>query len=73
MGGVTASTHTLALVHLAELDNDKVTPGLLGFVVFAAIAAGLWLLMKSMGKHMKKVDFTEEPPAAPPSPREPRP
>jgi hypothetical protein len=62
MGGVTAS-HALhaPLVQLAELDNDKVTPGLLGFVVFAAIAVGLWFLMRSMGRHMKKVDFPEEP------------
>lgn len=46
-----------------ELDENKVTPGLLGFVVFAVIAAALWLLMKNMGKQMKKVDFQEEPPS----------
>jgi hypothetical protein len=65
MGGV---TDTLALHHLVplaqELDENKVTPGLLGFVVFAVIAAGLWALMKNMGKHMKKIDFEEQPPAA---------
>ncbi|MFJ4411229.1 MULTISPECIES: hypothetical protein [unclassified Streptomyces] len=49
-----------------ELNQDKVTPGLLGFVIFAAIAIGLWLLMKNMGKQMKKIDFTEEPAARPP-------
>ncbi|MFI0900362.1 hypothetical protein [Streptomyces sp. NPDC020983] len=53
------------LVHLAEVNQDKVTPGLLGFVIFAAIAAGLWLLMKNMGKQMKKIDFEEQP--APPA------
>nr|WP_223186530.1 hypothetical protein [Streptomyces sp. CBMA29] len=66
-----------------ELDTNKVTPGLLGFVIFAAIAVGLWLLMKNMGKQMKKIDFTEEPavrqpddaPAAPSAnaPEPPRP
>ncbi|MFF7158184.1 hypothetical protein [Streptomyces sp. NPDC008139] len=49
-----------------ELNQDKVTPGLLGFVIFAAIAIGLWLLMKNMGKQMKKIDFTEEPAARQP-------
>ncbi|SHK67787.1 hypothetical protein [Actinacidiphila paucisporea] len=78
MGGVTA-THALGgpLVSLAEVDNNKVTPGLLGFVIFAAIAFGLWMLMKNMGKQMKKIDFEEQPetPAVPhPSdPQAPRP
>ncbi|WP_442816518.1 hypothetical protein [Streptomyces sp. NBC_01304] len=50
------------LVSLAkEIDEDKVTPGVLGFIVFAALAVGVWLLMKSMNKHMGKVDFEEAP------------
>lgn len=57
--------HALAhqsLVPLAqELNKDKVTPGLLGFVVFAVIALALWALMKNMGKQMKKIDFEERP------------
>ncbi len=64
MGGVT-DTHALHhLVPLAqELDENKVTPGLLGFVIFAVIALALWALMKNMGKQMKKIDFEEQPPA----------
>ncbi len=46
-------------VPLAEVDADKVTPGLLGFVVFAVMAVGVWALMKSMNRHMRKVDFKE--------------
>jgi hypothetical protein len=50
-----------------ELDKNKVTPGVLGFLVFAALAVGVWLLMKSMNRHMGKVDFEEAPgPAAQP-------
>ena len=62
MGGVT-QTHALhQLVPLAaELDDNKVTPGLLGFVIFAVMAIGLYMLMKNMGKQMKKIDFEEEP------------
>ncbi|MDQ0794329.1 hypothetical protein [Streptomyces sp. B1I3] len=58
------------LVPLAadELDKNKVTPGVLGFLVFAALAVGTWLLMKSMNRHMGKVDFEEAPdPAAEPA------
>ncbi|MEU9082103.1 hypothetical protein [Streptomyces sp. NPDC048357] len=47
-------------------DKNKVTPGLLGFVVFAALAVGVWALMKSMNRHMGRVNFQEAPePAAP--------
>jgi hypothetical protein len=56
------STHLGPLVPLAkELDKDKVTPGVLGFIVFAVMALAVWGLMKSMNKHMGKVDFTETP------------
>ncbi|NEY32380.1 hypothetical protein GTU99_09285 [Streptomyces sp. PRKS01-65] len=51
-----AMTH---LVTLAEVDKDKVTPGVLGFIVFAVMALAVWGLMKSMNRHMGKVDFKE--------------
>ncbi|MFB8084147.1 hypothetical protein [Streptomyces sp. NPDC055992] len=56
------------LVPLAaeELDKNKVTPGVLGFIVFAALAVGVWALMKSMNRHMGRVNF-EEGPAEPAS------
>lgn len=44
-----------------EVDEDKVTPGVLGFIVFAAMALAVWALMKSMSKHMGKVEFEETP------------
>lgn len=59
---------SVALTHLVplakELDKDKVTPGVLGFIVFAVMALAVWGLMKSMNKHMGKVDFTETPDAS---------
>ncbi|MFF7123830.1 hypothetical protein [Streptomyces sp. NPDC008240] len=54
---------SLALTHLVplakEVDENKVTPGVLGFIVFAMLALAVWGLMKSMNKHMQKVAFTE--------------
>ncbi|MGW2045279.1 hypothetical protein ACWCPF_08850 [Streptomyces sp. NPDC001858] len=54
---------SLAMTHLVplakEVDENKVTPGVLGFIVFAAMAVAVWALMKSMNKHMGKVDFSE--------------
>ena len=56
----TVHTGTAQLLPLAqELDEEKVTPGVLGFIVFAVIGLAVWLLMKSMYRHMNKVDFQE--------------
>ncbi|MDH6624863.1 hypothetical protein M2271_002667 [Streptomyces sp. LBL] len=58
-----SASASLAMTHLAtlakEVDDDKVTPGVLGFIVFAVMALAVWALMKSMSRHMNKVDFTE--------------
>lgn len=50
------------LVPLAqELDKNKVTPGVLGFLVFAALGVAVWMLMKNMNKQFTKIDFKEQP------------
>lgn len=55
-----ASLAVSYLVPLAEeLDEDKVTPGVLGFIVFAVLALAVWGLMKSMNRHMGRVKFQE--------------
>lgn len=58
-----SASASLALTHLVplakELDEDKVTPGVLGFIVFAVMALAVWALMKSMNRHMGRVDFQE--------------
>lgn len=50
-------THLVPLAK--EVDENKVTPGVLGFIVFAAMAVAVWGLMRSMNKHMGKVDFKQ--------------
>uniref|UniRef100_UPI003518D21A hypothetical protein n=1 Tax=Streptomyces calvus TaxID=67282 RepID=UPI003518D21A len=58
-----SASASLAMTHLVplakELDEDKVTPGVLGFIVFAVMALAVWALMKSMNRHMGRVNFTE--------------
>ncbi|MFF5963764.1 hypothetical protein ACFY64_08445 [Streptomyces collinus] len=60
-----SASASLAMTHLVsfakEVDEDKVTPGVLGFIVFAAMALAVWALMKSMSRHMHRVDFTQVP------------
>ncbi|MGY0018313.1 hypothetical protein [Streptomyces sp. cg35] len=57
-------THLVPLA-AQEVDENKVTPGVLGFIVFAVMALAVWGLMKSMNRHMGKVDFKEKAPAEP--------
>ncbi|SCK26747.1 hypothetical protein [Streptomyces sp. WMMB 322] len=58
-----AHTAVVQVLPLAkDLDENKVTPGVLGFVVFAVMGIAVWMLMKSMHRHMEKVDFEETPP-----------
>ncbi len=62
---MSASLALTPLLPLAkELDKSKVTPGILGFLVFAVMALAVWGLMKSMNRHMGKVDFEEAPDAS---------
>ncbi|WP_298566335.1 hypothetical protein [Streptomyces luteogriseus] len=60
-----SASASVAMTHLVffakEVDEDKVTPGVLGFIVFAAMALAVWALMKSMSRHMNRVDFTQVP------------
>ena len=55
-----AAAHSTATVLLA-LDDNKVTPGILGFVVFAALGIGTWWILKAMNRSLGRVNFVEEP------------
>ncbi|WP_034088734.1 hypothetical protein [Streptacidiphilus albus] len=56
---MTASLHP-ALTMLA-LDDNKVTPGVLGFIVFAVLGIGTWWILKAMNRSLGRVNFVEEP------------
>ncbi|MET8573949.1 hypothetical protein [Streptomyces sp. NPDC005012] len=64
MADMSASASLLVLA-AEEFDKDKVTPGVLGFIVFAVMALAVWGLMKSMSKHMERAKMVgrEEEPA----------
>jgi hypothetical protein len=56
---------TFGVVAAAAPASDSVTPGLLGFVVFAVMAVALVFLLKSMNKQFHKITPKAErtPPA----------
>ena len=47
------------LVAAGKIDESKVTPGTLGFLIVVALGVALWLLIRSMNKQMNKIDFDE--------------
>ena len=46
---------------LQAVDPANVTAGGIGFVVIASLAVGTAILLRSLNKQLKKVDFEEEP------------
>lgn len=54
---------TFALLRAVE--DAKVNPGLLGFVVVALLGVATWLLLRSMIRHLRRVDVSQaQPPEA---------
>ncbi|MBB1244563.1 hypothetical protein GL263_13450 [Streptomyces durbertensis] len=54
--------HAADLVLLADtFDENKVTPGVLGFLVFAVMGLAVWWLMRSMTRRMEAVRGREFP------------
>jgi hypothetical protein len=57
---------------LLAIDDSDVSPGVLGFLVVAALGVATWLLLRSMRRQMKKVDFDEHATDARPPEQAPR-
>jgi hypothetical protein len=51
---------TMVIDVVFAYDKNKVNPGLLGFVVVALLGVATWLLIRSMQRHLRKVDFDED-------------
>ncbi len=49
-----AAGHAAGLHDLAALDPNKVSPGLLGFIVVVIIGLATWFLARSMAKHLRR-------------------
>jgi hypothetical protein len=49
---------------LAQLDPERVTPGLLGFLVVLGLGLATWLLLRSLNHQLRRIRFDER--ATPP-------
>ena len=53
------SLRALAAMPLADVPPEKVSPGWLGLAVVVVLGVATWLLIRSMNKQLKKIDFDE--------------
>jgi hypothetical protein len=49
-----------AFAVLVAVDESKVTPGLLGFVVIALLGVATYLLIRSMNRQIRNIDLPDE-------------
>jgi hypothetical protein len=42
------------------IDDSTVSPGVLGFLVVAALGVATWLLLRSMTHQMRKIDLPDD-------------
>lgn len=42
------------------IQDNKVSPGVLGFLVVAALGVATWLLIRSMNRQLHKINFSED-------------
>jgi hypothetical protein len=42
------------------IQDNKVSPGVLGFLVVAALGVATWFLIRSMNRQLHKIDFSED-------------
>lgn len=42
------------------IQDQNVSPGVLGFLVVAALGVATWLLIRSMTRQIRKIDFAED-------------
>jgi hypothetical protein len=50
----------LATPVVRAIQDNKVSPGVLGFLVVAALGVATWLLIRSMTRQLHKIDFKED-------------
>jgi hypothetical protein len=50
----------LAEPAVRAIADSKVSPGVLGFLVVAALGVATWLLIRSMNRQIRKISFSED-------------
>jgi hypothetical protein len=50
----------LAAPVVRAIQDQKVSPGVIGFLVVASLGVATWLLIRSMNRQLHKIDFAED-------------
>ena len=49
-----------AVAGVLAVEDQDVSPGVLGFLVVAALGVATWLLIRSMNRQMRKIDLPDD-------------
>ena len=60
---MSGATVQLSLMVLRAVEDNDVSPGVIGFVVVASLGVATWLLIRSMNRQIKKIDLPDDEPA----------
>jgi hypothetical protein len=64
---------TAATAMAQAVADSKVNPGELGFIVVALLGLATWLLIKSMNRHLRRVNIPDEEADPAPEGQQPQP
>ena len=57
---MTAAVLVMPLSAVVAIDDTKVSPGVLGFLVVALIGLATYLLIRSMNRQIKRIDLPDD-------------
>jgi hypothetical protein len=57
---VTGAVVAVPLSAVVAIDDSKVSPGVLGFVVVALLGLATYLLIRSMNRQIKRIDLPDD-------------
>ncbi|HET9946341.1 MAG TPA: hypothetical protein VFR56_11880 [Actinomycetes bacterium] len=52
---------TYVVAGVLAVDDQDVSPGVIGFLVVAALGVATWLLIRSMNRQIRKIDLPDDP------------
>ncbi len=57
---MTGADVAVSLAAVLGVDDNTVSPGVLGFLVVALLGVATYLLIRSMGRQIKRIDLPDE-------------
>ena len=57
---MSAVAAAMSVLVVRAVDDNGVSPGVIGFIVVALLGVATWLLLRSMTRQLKKIDLPDD-------------